>query len=226
MIRAALIDLDGTLLDTVGDLAAAANRMLDALGRAPRARDEVATYVGKGLARLVERALTGALDARAAPELMARALPLFLRAYEEESGRHARVYPGVREGLAAFAQAGIALGCVTNKAARFTHPLLEKTGLAGSFSTVVCGDEVARGKPDPLCYRLGCERLGVRPAEAIVVGDSENDVSAARAAGLRVLCVPYGYNEGRPVETLAADAIVPELAAAAAYVRRLNAPTP
>ncbi len=114
------------------------------------------------------------------------------------------------------------LGCVTNKASRFTHPLLERMGLRCKFSTVVCGDEVERGKPDPGCYLLGCRRLAREPAETIVVGDSDNDVSAARAGGLPVVCVPYGYNEGRPVQSLGADAIVPDLLAAALHVRRLN----
>jgi phosphoglycolate phosphatase len=222
-IRAALIDLDGTLLDTAGDLAAAANRMLAALGRAPRSEAQIASYIGKGLVRLVERSLTGELDRRAPPELMARALPLFMSAYEEDSGRHTRLYPGVTEGLEAFAADGVALGCVTNKAARFTLPLLERMALKPRFRIVVSGDEVERGKPDPACYLLGCRRLGAAPGESVIVGDSDNDVAAGRAAAIAVLCVPYGYNEGRPVESLGADAIVADLSAAAAHVRRWNA---
>ena len=219
MIRAVLIDLDGTLVDTAGDLAEAANRMLAALGRPPCTVAQVQTFVGKGIARLVERCLAGSLEARVDPRLLGRALELFGTAYEASSGEHSRVYPGVREGLAALEAQGLALACVTNKAARFTGPLLERMGLAAHFRTVVCGDMVARGKPDPACYRLACERLDVAAGEALVVGDSENDALAARAAGLRVVCVPYGYNEGRPVQSLECDAIVADLAALAEYVR-------
>jgi phosphoglycolate phosphatase len=129
------------------------------------------------------------------------------------------MYPGVMEGLAALAQQGLALACVTNKAARFTLPLLERTRLKNQFKTIVCGDEVERGKPEPLCYLLACERLGVAPSEAVVIGDSGNDVLAARAAGIAVVCVPYGYNEGRPVASLAPDAIVRDLLDAARWVK-------
>ena len=212
--RAALIDLDGTLVDTAPDLAAAANRMLAALGLAPRSVQEISTYVGKGIARLVERALTGDLERKPDPSLLQQALPLFAAAYDEESGRHSRVFDGVREGLQAMR---VARACVTNKAERFTLPLLERMGLARCFDAVVCGDQVARGKPDPLPYVTACERLSVSPSEALVIGDSENDVLAARAGGMRVLCVSYGYREGRSVEALGADAIIADLREAAAY---------
>jgi phosphoglycolate phosphatase len=219
-IRAVLIDLDGTLLDTAADLAAAANRMLTALGRPARTLEEVKTYVGKGIARLVERCLTGDLEARPDPALAERALEIFKAAYEQTSGAHSAPYPGVLEGLEAMTAQNLALACVTNKAARFTGPLLERTGLARKFAVVVCGDMVARGKPDPACYRLACERLGVAPEEALVVGDSENDVLSARAAGIRVVCVPYGYNEGRTVRTLACEAVVPDLRAIVPYLTK------
>lgn len=210
-LRAALFDLDGTLIDSAGDLAAAANRMLAALGRPPRTLEEVKTFVGKGIARLVERCLTGDLDARADPELLERALALFGPAYDEESGRHSAVYPGVVEALEALRKKRVQLACVTNKARRFTVPLLERKGLLGCFDAIVCGDEVAARKPAPDVYLLCIDKLGVKGDEAIVVGDSENDVRAARAAGLRVLCVPYGYNEGRPVDGLDHDGIVRDL---------------
>lgn len=219
-IRGALFDLDGTLLDTAGDLAAAANRMLAALERAERPPAEIASYVGKGIRRLVERCLTGELDRRANPELLERALELFSEAYDEESGRHATVYPGVMAGLDALEAEGILLGCVTNKTARFSLPLLERMGFADRFKVVVSGDSVERTKPDPMPYTYACQRLALEPAEAVAVGDSENDVISARAAGLRVLCVPYGYREGRPVESLGADAIVPDLKAVAEFLRK------
>jgi phosphoglycolate phosphatase len=212
--KAALIDLDGTLLDTAPDLAAAANRMLAGLGLPPRSVQEISTYVGKGITRLVERALAGDLEGKPDPLLARRALPLFAAAYDEESGRHSRVFDGVLEGLQRIR---VPRACVTNKAARFTFPLLERTGLARYFDVVVCGDHVARGKPDPLPYVTACERLCVSPSDALVIGDSENDVLAARAGGMRVICVSYGYREGRSVEALGADAIIGDLREAAAY---------
>jgi phosphoglycolate phosphatase len=222
-IRAALIDLDGTLLDTAGDLAAAANRMLAALGRAPRTTRDVETYVGKGIARLVERSLTGELEKKADPELLEKALALFSAAYQEESGRHSRIYAGVTEGLAALVDNHLLIACATNKASRFAGPLLEAFSLKEKFKAIVCGDEVERGKPHPDCYLRAAELLGVSPAESIVIGDSANDVAAARAAGMRVLCVPYGYREGKAVESLRADAVVADLAAAAALIRKMDA---
>ena len=213
--RAVLFDLDGTLLDSAPDLAAAANAMLAALGLPARDPAVIATYIGKGIPKLVERTLTGSLDAAADPVLFARALPTYERYYAEESGRRSVPFPGVIEGLRALHDAGLPLACITNKAERFTLDLLQRTGLDGYFQVVVCGDTVVRKKPDPEPVITACARLDVRPADALMIGDSANDVQAARAAGCPVWCVPYGYNEGRPVETLDCDAIVPDLAEAA-----------
>jgi phosphoglycolate phosphatase len=213
--RAVLLDLDGTLLDSAPDLAAAANRMLAELGLAPRDPAVIATYIGKGIPRLVERSLTGSLDAPAESALLARALPVYERYYAEESGRRSVPFPGVVEGLRLLHDARLPLACITNKAERFTIDLLQRTALDGFFGAVVCGDTVARKKPDAEPVLAACARLGVRPGEALMIGDSTNDVEAARAAGCPVWCVPYGYNEGRPVESLACDAIVLDLAEAA-----------
>jgi phosphoglycolate phosphatase len=218
--RAVLFDLDGTLLHTAPDLAAAANRMLGELGLPPCAPEELATFIGKGLPALVHRALAGALDGVAERNLFDRALPIFERCYAEESGRRARPFPGVVEGLARMRGMGLPLGCVTNKAARFTAELLARTDLSQFFDCVVSGDTVSRKKPDPLPMLHACERLGARAAETLVIGDSLNDVQAARAAGCPVWCVPYGYNEGRPVSELDCDAIVDSLLEAARLIER------
>jgi phosphoglycolate phosphatase len=194
-LRAALCDLDGTLLDTAPDLAAAVNRMLAELHLPARSIDEVA------------------------------ADNLFARCYDGESGRVSRPFPGVLEGLEAMSADGMALACVTNKPRRHAVPLLARTGLEQRFQVLVCGDDVKRLKPDPLPYLEACRRLSVQPVEAVVIGDSDNDVEAARAAGCRVICVPYGYREGRPVSSLQADALVPDLCAAAAWMRRCNRET-
>jgi phosphoglycolate phosphatase len=218
--RAVLLDLDGTLLHTAPDLAAAANRMLGELGLPPREPGEIATFIGKGFAALVHRALSGRLDGVAEAMLFERALPIFERCYAEESGRRARAFPGVFDGLERFRGLSLHIGCVTNKADRYTQDLLERTGLARFFDCVVSGDTVSRKKPDPLPMLHACERLGTRPAETLVIGDSLNDVQAARAAGCPVWCVPYGYNEGRPVSGLDCDAVVDSLIDAARRIER------
>ncbi len=218
--RAVLLDLDGTLLHTAPDLAAAANRMLGELGLPARSPEVLATFIGKGLPALVHRALTGTLDGVAEQALFARALPIFERCYGEESGERAEPFPGVVEGLERMRAFGLPLGCVTNKAGRFTTALLARTDLSQFFDCVVSGDTVSRRKPDPLPLLHACERLGARPAEALVIGDSLNDVQAARAAGCPVWCVPYGYNEGRPVSELDCDAVVDSLLDAARRIER------
>jgi len=208
-IRAALLDLDGTLLDTVLDLHAAANGMLTDLGRPEIAVDDVRNYVGRGIPNLVKRCLAGsraaADDATPPP---ADALASFRRHYAAVNGRRAALYPGVREGLTALRAQGLRLACITNKAEAFTLPLLERTGLAPFFEIVVSGDSLAKNKPDPLPVLWICERFGISPQQALLIGDSINDFKAARAAGCAVFLVPYGYNEGMDVRNLECDAIV------------------
>lgn len=218
-VRAALIDLDGTLLDTAPDIAAAANRMLARLQLAPRSVEEIRGFIGQGSARLVRRCLEAA---GAQASAFDESLDAFVRSYDQESGRRTQPYPGVHEGLKQLSAAGIALACVTNKLQRFTVPLLERTGLARFFSVLVCGDTVSRLKPDPLPYVHACQSLAVVPGQAVVIGDSANDAVAGRAAGCRVLCVPYGYSEGHSVASIACDAVVEDLPSAAAYIRSEN----
>lgn len=206
-----MIDLDGTLLDTIPDLAAATNLMLDALGCPPLPLNMVRTFVGKGIPRLVERALARDIDGYVDAEALARALPVFERFYAEVNGRHTTLYPGVREGLQQLRDGGFPLACVTNKAAAFTWPLLQRTELARYFAQVIAGDTLARKKPDPLPLLHACARFGVVPERMLMIGDSVNDVQAARGAGCPVFCVPYGYNEGQTVQHLDVDAIVSAL---------------
>lgn len=216
--RAALCDLDGTLLDTAVDIWRAANRMQEALGRPAVSVEDIGRYIGKGIPILVHRVLTGELDERAEPQLYERALALFESGYAEESGRAAVLYPNVVEGLERLQRAGIRLACVTNKAGRYTGDLLAQANLARFFPVVVSGDTLPVKKPDPRPMLHACEQLGVAPEETVVIGDSMNDVQAGRNAGLYVLAVPYGYNEGRPVSELGADRIVADLAEAAAFL--------
>ncbi len=212
-VKAVLIDLDGTLLDTIEDLADAVNAMLMELGRAPLPSSAIRGFVGKGIPNLVMRSLS---DASPASEVeVSAALPIFGRHYVAVNGLRTRVYPGVIAGLEAMRHAGFGLACVTNKAAAFTEPLLQKTGLAPYFDFVVSGDTLPEKKPHPLPFLHVCEQLGIAPHHALVIGDSRNDVSGARAAGCPVFCVPYGYSEGEDVRELGADAIVVSLEEAA-----------
>ena len=218
-VRAVLFDLDGTLLDTAPDLAAAANAMLAELGRPGASLDAVTRCIGKGIARLIERLLSGDLEAAVDRAELARAQAIYARHYTLANGHTARLYPGVLDGLRAFGAMGLPRACVTNKAMVFTRSLLERSGLADYFELVVGGDTLARNKPDPMQLLHACECFGVAPAATLMIGDSANDVEAARAAGCQVWCVPYGYNEGNPPATLACDRLVASLAEAASLVR-------
>ena len=210
-VKAVMIDLDGTMLDTVTDLAIAVNMMLARIGRAPLDETLVRNFVGKGIPNLVQRSLVGALEGDVDPKLFERALPVYMDCYASVNGRHTVFYPGVREGLAAMKSAGFPLACVTNKSERFTLPLLAQMQLADYFELVVCGDTLPKKKPDPLPLTYTCEKFNIAPREMLMIGDSLNDAIAARAAGCPVFCVPYGYNEGHDVRELDVDAIVETL---------------
>jgi phosphoglycolate phosphatase len=210
-VKAVMIDLDGTMLDTVADLAVAVNLMLKELGQPPLPEEQVRNFVGKGIPNLVKRALARDLNAEADAALFETALPLYLDCYERANGKHTVVYAGVREGLDALKKTGFPLACVTNKSERFTLPLLEQMQLADYFALVVAGDTLPRKKPDPLPLTHVCEQLAIAPRDMLMIGDSLNDTLAARAAGCPVFCVPYGYNEGMAVRDLDVDAIVETL---------------
>ena len=210
------IDLDGTLLDTVPDLGAAANAMLHELGLPGRAEEEIRRFVGRGIPTLVQRCLpTDWMPDDAARE---RALEAFRRHYARVNGQQSRPYPGVIEGLDAMRRLGLPLAVITNKAAAFAEPLLAAQGLLDYFEFVVAGDSLAQKKPHPLPLQNACARLGSQPSDNLHIGDSAIDVACARAAGCPVIALPYGYNEGEDVRKLACDAIVASLVEAAALI--------
>ena len=219
-VKAISIDLDGTMLDTVEDLSIAVNHTLDELQLPALELALVRTFVGKGIANLLARSVRAATRREPDDGLLARAMPLYEAHYERVNGQTTTIYPGVREGLERLAAAGFPMACITNKSRRFTGPLLERVGFARYFSLVVCGDSLAKRKPDPLPLTHAAEHFGVAPGEMLMIGDSVNDAQAARAAGCPVFCVTYGYNEGADVRTLDVDAIVPTLVEAADLVRR------
>lgn len=215
-----MIDLDGTLADTIPDLAEAANRMLRELARPVLEPALIRTFVGKGIPKLVERALAGGLEGRVDERLLARALPIYERCYTEVNGRHTVIFPGVHEGLQRLRAMRLPLACVTNKAERFTLALLEQLGLAGSFEQVIAGDTLPQKKPDPQPLLHACRGFAIPPADMLMIGDSANDVEAAHAAGCPVFCVDYGYNEGRDVRELDVDAIVASLIEATRLIEK------
>jgi phosphoglycolate phosphatase len=205
-------DLDGTLLDTIADLAEACRLMLEELGEPPRTQAEVHRFVGKGLAVLIERCLTRTRAPDA--ERLNLAIAVFRRHYLAVNGQNTRIYPGVLAGLDAWKASGLKLAVVTNKPAQFAEALLERMGMAGYFDLVVAGDTTPHKKPHPEPILYACRLLEVAPRRNLHIGDSVNDILAARAAGCVVFCVPYGYNEGAPVDSAECDALVSDLLAA------------
>ena len=214
------LDLDGTLLDTVPDLAAAANLMLRELGLPERHDEEIRRFVGRGIPNLVQRCVTRETAPNAA--FLARANEVFRRHYALTNGQRSIPYPGVLAGLATFRRMGLPMACITNKAAAFTEPLLHMTGLADYLALAVSGDTLPEKKPHPLPLLYACEQLGVAPSHNLHIGDSKHDTFAARAAGCPVFCVPYGYNEGGDVRELDCDAIVSTLDEAATRIVKLS----
>lgn len=203
-----LIDLDGTLVDSVPDLAYCTDAMMQQLGLSARGEARVREWVGNGVERLVKRALIDQLDGEPDEALFQKALPMFMALYAQNTSKRSQLYPGVREGLNYLQGAGYKLGCVTNKAAAFTEPLLKDMGIRHYFLIVVSGDTVARKKPDPLPLLHAATLLDVEPRHALMIGDSMSDVKAARAAGFQIACLTYGYNHGIDIRESQPDAVI------------------
>jgi phosphoglycolate phosphatase len=207
-----LCDLDGTLVDTVPDISDAAGAMMSQLGLPPRGEVAVRTWIGNGIERLVKRVLVGEMEGEPAPALFQKALPLFKQAYSACNGRRTTLFTGVREGLAWLSAQDFALGCITNKSEEFTVPLLHALALHDHFSLVISGDSLPKKKPDPLPLLYSAEFFKVDPRQSLMIGDSVNDVQAARAAGFQIVCVPYGYNHGEDIRLAEPDAVIESLA--------------
>jgi phosphoglycolate phosphatase len=218
-IHAVVIDLDGTLLHTAPQLCEAANRMLRDMDYAPVSQELLASYIGNGIGWLVKRALTGDMHATPDAALFDHALPVFEKHYTEVL-LDSKPFDGVLEGLEALKNAGFRMGCITNKMACFTEPLLEGSGLAKYFEIVLSGDTLPEKKPHPMPLLHAAKFFGVPPEQLLLIGDSLSDTLAARAAGCPVFCVPYGYNHGEPAETLDQDAVIPNLPAALPLIKR------
>ncbi len=203
-----LIDLDGTLVDSVPDLAHAADAMMTDLDLPLRGEDNVRNWVGNGVERLVKRTLTGELDAEPEESLYERAYPIFYEHYLQSNGKYSRLFPGVQQGLEILKQKGLTIGCVTNKAESFTLPLLQAKEILDYFSIVVSGDTTAKKKPDPMPLFYATDKLSIAPAESLILGDSMHDVEAGRNAGFQVIAVSYGYNHGVDIREAKPDAVI------------------
>ncbi|HXZ06551.1 MAG TPA: phosphoglycolate phosphatase [Paraburkholderia sp.] len=224
-LQAAIIDLDGTMIDTVDDFTAGLNGMLAQLDAAETSREEVIDYVGKGSEHLIRSVLAPRFETDHAQERFDEALAIYQEEYEKINGTHTRLYPDVEAGLKAMRDAGLKLACVTNKPRRFAVELLTQYGLIGYFSLVIGGDTLAKKKPDPLPMLTACAELQVAPQATVAIGDSENDALAGRAAGMATLTVPYGYNHGQSVQTIKSDGIVGSLLDAAKAIAAHQSPT-
>lgn len=192
-----MFDLDGTLVDTVSDLTHSLNAMLSTLGKEPVAVSQVRSWIGNGVEELVTRALKGQDSGIPKNEVRQQAIELFRVHYRMHTCDFSKLYPGALETLSALKFGGIKLACVTNKASVFTRPLMSALGLDALFGSLMCGDQVERKKPDPMPLLQTCARLNTHPSESIMVGDSVNDLLAAQAAQVPVICVSYGYSDGQ-----------------------------
>jgi phosphoglycolate phosphatase len=210
--QAAIVDLDGTMIDTLGDFEAALNAVLADLSLASVDRPFIELTVGKGSEHLIRSTLA---HVGAPAALYDDAWVRYQHHYLRFNGDHSQVYAGVTEGLLALRRRGLKLACLTNKPTAFAKPLLERKGLAHFFELVFGGDAFERKKPDPLPLLKTCEALGTQPQHTLMIGDSSNDARAARAAGCPVLLVNYGYNHGEPVTGVDADGVIARLDALA-----------
>ena len=218
-VAAIVIDLDGTLLHTAPELAESANRMLRDMGRAPVSQDLLMSYIGNGIHWLVKRALTGDMYAEPDAALFDKALPIFEKHYTELAC-DSKPFQNVVKGLDAMKAAGFRLGCITNKVMRYTDPILKASGMAPYFEIVLAGDTLPEKKPHPMPLLHAAKFFGCPIEQLLLVGDSLSDAQAARAAGCPIICVPYGYNHGEPVETLNVDAVIPDLTGVLPLIKR------
>ena len=206
------VDLDGTIIDTLPDITTAINRTLLELGYGSIDADLVRSWIGDGSRKTVYEALRWICGASPSAPVVNEALALYTQNYRICCTEQSALFVGAREALHCWHSSGLTLACITNKASLFTHLLLDRFDLQDYFSIVVSGDTLAVRKPDPLPLLYACRKLQAHPRHVLMVGDSRNDVVAARAAAITVVCVTHGYNEGRLIESESPDLIIDALA--------------
>ncbi|RJG28016.1 phosphoglycolate phosphatase [Massilia cavernae] len=221
-IRAAIVDLDGTMLDTIPDFHVAINRMRADFELPAISQEAIALMVGKGSENLIRSVLAQDFDAAGVEHRIGEALDAYQRHYLDINGKHSTIYMDVEAGLKAMRAQGLRLACVTNKPVAFALPLLAEKGLAPYFEVIYGGDSFAKKKPDPMPLLHVCKDFSLKPQEVVAIGDSSNDAEAARAAGCYVLTVPYGYNHGVSIHETDSDGIVDSLLEAATLIQTHN----
>ena len=203
-----MIDVDGTLVDSVPDLVFCVDQMMIELDLQLCGEERVRNWVGNGIPKLIERALIDKLDKESISKVYEVAYPIFLKLYSDNSAIRSRLYDGVKEGLDYLKSKGYLLGCVTNKAEQFTNPLLKNMGIYNDFRLIISGDTLDKKKPDPLPLLHGANFFNMQPNECLMLGDSVSDVRAARAAGFDIICMSYGYNHGNNIEDENPDLVI------------------
>ena len=221
-IRAVIIDLDGTMLDTVPDFHVAINHMRAGLGLADISQERIGDMVGKGSENLIRSVLAIDFDAAGVEQHFPAAMAAYQRHYLVINGDHSALYADVLAGLDAMQAMGLRMACVTNKPIAFAAPLLEEKGLAPYFEVVYGGECLPRKKPHPMPLLQVCADFDLAPSQVVAIGDSSNDAEAARAAGCFVLAVPYGYNHGVSIHETDSDGIVNTLLEAATLISSHN----
>lgn len=220
-----LCDLDGTLVDSVPDLAFAVDEMLKRLNMPMRGEAAVRTWVGNGINMLVARALANDMAGQVETALLEQALPLYKEVYGANVSKRSYVYPGVLEGLAYLRNCSeLKVGCVTNKSEQFTQPLLKDLGLRDLFEIVICGDTLPEKKPHPLPLLHAAQHFNFAPQDCLMLGDSKSDVKAARAAGFKVICVSYGYNHGEDIRHYHPDAVIDSFTELSNWIQCAHSP--
>ncbi len=213
-----MFDLDGTLLDTAGEIADATNRTLVEFGHPQVSQNQVRDWIGHGTGWLMRQAWThvaGTPSESNWPDVMDR----FIVHYYDCAGTNSHAYPMVNETLAELKQMGVMRAVVTNKETRFTDRILERHGLTDQFDKVICGDTLPVKKPNPAVIHHCLEQLDQTVGESLFIGDSSIDIATAKAAGVVCWAVPYGYNMGESIESSAPDAIVPNIHSAVQFFR-------
>ncbi|MCK5896713.1 MAG: phosphoglycolate phosphatase [Cocleimonas sp.] len=203
-----MIDVDGTLVDSVPDLAWCVDETMKELGLPVRGESIVRQWVGNGVIRLVERAIANDLDAEHDKALFEKGMPIFNALYADNNAKRSGLYTGVKEGLAYLKSLDLKVGCVTNKDERFTVPILTDLGIIDEFEIIISGDTLAKKKPDPLPLLHAAQQLGVDPQHSLMLGDSKSDVKAARAANFAIICMSYGYNHGEDIHHYNPDSVI------------------
>jgi len=211
-VNAILFDLDGTLVESAPDIANAANSMLESMGRNTVATEKIQGWIGNGTPKLVKRALTGEFNGEPDSDLFEHAYPIFIERYEQNFCVDSYMYEGVPETLKELHERGFTLGCVTNKPASCTLPLLSQLQIDQYFTSIVSGDTCTHKKPHPEPVLFGIEEMESSPQNCAMVGDSAHDIHAAQAADIPIIAVAYGYNQGVDLSTQSPYAVVDNFA--------------